>query len=118
VVPKIFRAVTQIEVTIKSYYPQYFAVIAHNIEQNCGFGSALPPEESHITPGGSFTPSLGITDLHQSLSFLGGLAYTVQCASLSLGLYRHSEGATAHPRLRTRFSPDMEVRFSLNAKNG
>jgi len=26
-----------------SYYPQYFAVIAHNTEQQCGFGSALPP---------------------------------------------------------------------------
>jgi len=35
-----------------SYYPQYFAVITHNTEQHCGFGSALPPEESHITPGG------------------------------------------------------------------
>jgi len=28
---------------IRSYNPQYFAVIAHNLEQNCGFGSALPP---------------------------------------------------------------------------
>jgi len=27
-------------------------VIAHNIEQHCGFGSALPPEGLHITPGG------------------------------------------------------------------
>jgi len=52
VVPKPFRAVTQIKVAIRSYYPQYFAVIAHNIEQNCGFGSALTPEELHITPGG------------------------------------------------------------------
>jgi len=52
VVPKLFRAVTQIKVAIWSYYPQYFAVIAQNIEQNCGFGSALPPEESHITTGG------------------------------------------------------------------
>jgi len=25
-------------------------VIAHNTEQQCGFGFALPPEESHITP--------------------------------------------------------------------
>jgi len=40
-----------------SYYPQYFTVIVHNTEQYCGFGSALPPEESHITP------SLGITAL-------------------------------------------------------
>jgi len=62
VVPKLFRAVTQFEVAIRSYYPQYFAVIAHSIEQNYGFGSALPPEESHITPRGKFTPSLGITD--------------------------------------------------------
>jgi len=35
-----------------SYYPQYFAVITHNIEQNCGFGSALPLEELHIILGG------------------------------------------------------------------
>ena len=30
--------------------PRYFAVLAHNIEQHCGFGSTLFPEESHITP--------------------------------------------------------------------
>jgi len=35
-----------------------FPVIAHNIEQHCGFGSALPPEEPHITP------SLGTTVLN------------------------------------------------------
>jgi len=29
-----------------------FPVIAHNTEQHCGFGSALPPEDPHITPGG------------------------------------------------------------------
>jgi len=28
------------------------AVIARNTEQQYGFGSALPPKESHITPGG------------------------------------------------------------------
>jgi len=50
VVPKLVRAVTHIKVEIVSYYPQYFAVIAHNTEQHCGFGSALLPEESHITP--------------------------------------------------------------------
>jgi len=33
-----------------SYYPQHFAVIAHNVEKFCGFGSALPPEQSQITP--------------------------------------------------------------------
>jgi len=33
----------------------FFAVIAHNTEQQSGFGSALPLEESHITP------SLGTT---------------------------------------------------------
>jgi len=27
-------------------------VISHNIEQHCGFGTALPPKESHITPEG------------------------------------------------------------------
>jgi len=30
-----------------------FAVIAHNTEQQCGFGFAFPLQESHITPGGS-----------------------------------------------------------------
>jgi len=35
---------------IVSYYPQYFAKIAHEIEQHCDFRSAVPPEESHITP--------------------------------------------------------------------
>ena len=44
------RAVTQIKVAIMSYYPQYFAVITHNTEQHCGFGSALPREEFRITP--------------------------------------------------------------------
>jgi len=33
VVPKIFRAVSQIKVVIMSNYPQYFTFIAHNIEQ-------------------------------------------------------------------------------------
>ena len=55
-VPKLFRAVTQIEVAIRSYYPQYFAMITHNIEQNGGFGSALPTEELNITPGGNLPP--------------------------------------------------------------
>jgi len=31
-VSKLVRAVTQITVVIISYYPQYFAVIAHNAE--------------------------------------------------------------------------------------
>jgi len=56
VVPKLVRAVTQIKERLCLNYPQYFAVIAHNIEQHCGFVSALPPEESHITPGGDFPP--------------------------------------------------------------
>jgi len=58
VVPKLVWAVTQIKATIMSYYPQYFAVIAHNTEQHCDFGSALLPEESHITPGGVIYPTL------------------------------------------------------------
>jgi len=29
-----------------------FAAISRNTEQQYGFGSALPPKESHITPGG------------------------------------------------------------------
>jgi len=56
VVPKLVRAVTQIKVAIMSYYAQYFAVIAHNTEQHRGFGSALPPEESHITTKGVIYP--------------------------------------------------------------
>jgi len=44
VVPKLVRVVTQIKVAIMSYYPQYFAMIAHNTKKHCGFGSALPPE--------------------------------------------------------------------------
>ena len=51
VVPKLFQAVTQIKVAIMSYYPQYFAVVAHNTEQHCGFGCALPRKKSHITAG-------------------------------------------------------------------
>ena len=46
VVPKLLQALTQIKVEAKSYYPEYFAVIAHNME-HCGFGSTLTPAESH-----------------------------------------------------------------------
>jgi len=52
VVPKLIRAVTQTKAAIMPYYPQYFALIAHNTEQHSGFSSALPPKESHITPWG------------------------------------------------------------------
>jgi len=38
-------------------YPQYFAVIAQNTQQHCGFCSALTPEELPIIP------SLGTTAL-------------------------------------------------------
>jgi len=41
-----------------SYYPQYFVMIAHSREQHCGFGSTLPPEESHFTPEGKL-PQFG-----------------------------------------------------------
>jgi len=53
VVPKLVRVVTQIKVAITSYYPQYFAVSAHNIEQQCGFGSALPLKNRILPPGGN-----------------------------------------------------------------
>jgi len=56
VVPKHFRAVTQIEVAIGSYYPQYLAVIAHDMEQNCGFGSAVPPKNRILPLGGDLPP--------------------------------------------------------------
>jgi len=52
VVTKLVCIVTQTKVAIMSYYPQYVAVIAYNTKQSCGFGSALPSEESHIIPGG------------------------------------------------------------------
>ena len=64
VAPKLVRAVTQMKIGIMSYYPQYFAVIAHKTEQR-GFGSAVTPEESHVTPAGLFTPTLGTTALGQ-----------------------------------------------------
>jgi len=35
-----------------------FPVIAHDTEQHCGFGSALPSEELHITLGGNL-PQFG-----------------------------------------------------------
>ena len=49
VVPKLVRVVTQIMVAIMSYYLRHKK---NNSEQHCGFGSALPLEELHITPGG------------------------------------------------------------------
>jgi len=56
VVPKFVRAVTHIKVAIMPYYPQCFAVIAHNIE-HCGFGSTLPLEEyNRILPPGVIYP--------------------------------------------------------------
>jgi len=59
VVPKLFRAVTpQIEVAIRSYYPQYFAVIAHNIEENCGLVPHYPPK-NRILPLGVIYPQVG-----------------------------------------------------------
>jgi len=67
VVPKLVRAVTQIKAAITSYYPQYFAAIALNKEQHYGFGSALPPRRSHITPWGQFIPTLGTTGLAHTL---------------------------------------------------
>ena len=51
VVPKLVRAVSQIKVAIMFCFPQHLIMIAHDAEQHCGFGSALPLEESHITPG-------------------------------------------------------------------
>jgi len=50
VVPKLVPTVTEIKALIMSYYLRYFAVIAHNTEQSCGFGSASPTKESDITP--------------------------------------------------------------------
>ena len=49
--PKLVQAITQIKVVIMSYYPQYLAVIAHNIEQHCCIGLALPPEGLPLPKG-------------------------------------------------------------------
>jgi len=48
-------------ITLKKFFLHflskiYFAVIARNTEQQYGFGSALPPKESHVTPGGNLPP--------------------------------------------------------------
>jgi len=61
---------TQIKVAMLFSYPQYkfshfiskisFAVIAHNTEQQCGFGFALPPK-NRILPRVVIYPSLGTT---------------------------------------------------------
>jgi len=57
VVPKLLPAVTQIKVAIMFLLlSSNSAMIAHNTEQHCGFGSVLPPEESHITPQGNLSP--------------------------------------------------------------
>jgi len=54
VVPKLVRAVSQIKVAIIFCFPERFTAKAHDAEQHCGFGSALPLEESHITLGGNW----------------------------------------------------------------
>ena len=66
VVPKYFRAVTLIKVAIMSYYPQYFAVIAHNTEQH--FGSAVPPK-NRILPPEVIYPALATTGLNAITAF-------------------------------------------------
>ena len=66
-VPKLVRAVTQIKVLIMSYYyPQKIfshfrsksiAVITHNTDQQCDFGSpAYPPKNRILSPGGNLPP--------------------------------------------------------------
>jgi len=52
-VSKLVRAVTQIKVSIMFYYPQDFAMIVHNTEQHCRFGSALPLMNRMLPPGGN-----------------------------------------------------------------
>ena len=53
-----------------------FADVAHNTEQQCGFGFALPPAKSHITLGGQFTTSLGTTALSLWWVYFPGFART------------------------------------------
>jgi len=36
-----------------SYYPEYFAVIAHNTEQHCGWVPRYPPKNRILSPGGN-----------------------------------------------------------------
>jgi len=42
-------------IAIISYYPKYFALIAH-FEQHYGFWFRIASKESHITPGGILHP--------------------------------------------------------------
>jgi len=63
VIPNLVRTIAQINVLLRNVLLRSinnfrislskfsFADVAHKTEQQCGFGSALPPEESHITPG-------------------------------------------------------------------
>ena len=79
-VAKLVRVVTQIKVAIMSYYyPQYFAVIAHNTEQHCAFASALlPPPKNRILPQGVIYPQFGTTAL------IRGIAVAQRCSKLPL----------------------------------
>jgi len=52
------------------YYSQYFAVVAHNVEQHCGFDSASPRSNTYYPQGVIFTPSLGNTGLSRQNQFL------------------------------------------------
>jgi len=66
VVPKLVRAVIPNQgidclITLNKHFSHFrskisFAVIAHNTEQQSGFGFVSSPEELHITPGGSLPP--------------------------------------------------------------
>jgi len=67
VVLKHVRTVALIKVAIMSYYPYYFAVIAHNTEQHCGFGSAVPPKISYYP--GVIYPTLASTGLNAITRF-------------------------------------------------
>jgi len=49
VLPKLVRNVARINAVIMSFYPQCFAVIGHNTDENFGFCSTLPLEEPHFT---------------------------------------------------------------------
>jgi len=50
--PNLFEPLPKSRWRICLNDPQYFAVIAHNIGQHCGFGSALPPRRIAFYPGG------------------------------------------------------------------
>jgi len=67
-----------------------FAVIAHDTEQHCGFGSALPYEQSRITSGGNYLHfgNYWVATIEQ------GHLSVLQTSSIEFGLTKHNRKRT------------------------